>query len=69
MDEPSVDYLSYLLRLWRTGTAGGWQASLEFPQTGERVGFPDLAALLAYLEAQTGAGPHATGTAKAGPPQ
>jgi hypothetical protein len=69
MDELYVNYLSYLLRLWRTGASGGWQASLESPFTGERVGFPDLAALAAYLEAQTDAGPHATGTAKAEPPQ
>ena len=42
---------SYLLRLWRTDEPGGskWQASLEIPQTGERIGFASLEELFAYL--------------------
>jgi hypothetical protein len=42
---------SYLLRLWRTDELRGfhWQASLETPETGERIGFPSLEELLAYL--------------------
>jgi hypothetical protein len=56
MDEPSVDYLSYLLRLWRTGTSGEWQASLEAPVTGERVGFANLDALVNFLRTQTTTG-------------
>ena len=43
--------LSYLLRLWRTDGAGSfcWQASLENPETGERIGFASLEQLFAYL--------------------
>ena len=42
---------SYLLRLWRTDELGGfhWQASLETPETGERIGFAGLEELFAYL--------------------
>jgi hypothetical protein len=42
---------SYLLRLWCAGEpqAGNWQASLEDPFTGERVGFSSLEQLFAYL--------------------
>ncbi len=42
---------SYLLRLWRADEPGGfnWQASLEIPETGERIGFASLEELFAYL--------------------
>jgi hypothetical protein len=42
---------SYLLRLWRTDDPGGsnWQASLETPGNGERIGFASLEELFAYL--------------------
>jgi len=42
---------SYLLRLWRTDELRGfhWQASLETPETGERIGFASLEELFAYL--------------------
>ena len=48
---------SYLLRLWPASSAGTrvWRASLANVQTGERIGFADLASLVAFLEAQTGA--------------
>ena len=39
---------SYLLRLWRSGDFD-WQASLERPETGERIGFASLEALFTYL--------------------
>ena len=44
-------YLSYLLRLWRAsgGDSHLWRASLEDPLTGERTGFSDLEALIAFL--------------------
>jgi hypothetical protein len=48
-------YIAYLLRLWRAdGTAGeevfdAWRASLESPQTGERIGFGSAGELFAYL--------------------
>lgn len=43
--------LSYLLRLWRTDEPGNssWQASLENPETGKRIGFANLEQLFAYL--------------------
>lgn len=44
-------YLSYLLRLWRTGDreTNSWRGSLEDAHTGERQGFASLEALMAYL--------------------
>jgi hypothetical protein len=47
------DYLSYLLRLWRVSKEGAvWRASLESPQTGERIGFASLDELFAFLREQ-----------------
>ncbi len=42
---------SYLLRLWRADEPRdfNWQASLEIPETGERIGFASLEELFAYL--------------------
>jgi hypothetical protein len=56
MSEQPAVYRSYLLRLWRTDSAGNavWRASLESAQSGERRAFADLASLFAFLEAQTG---------------
>ena len=50
-DLNSPHRLSYLLRLWRTDGPGSfnWQASLEIPETGERIGFANLEQLFAYL--------------------
>ena len=47
-------YLSYLLRLWRERATlpAVWRASLENPQTGERLGFADIMQLFAFLEKQ-----------------
>jgi hypothetical protein len=50
-------YLSYLLRLWQEdGDPPLWRVTLESPQGGERMGFADLACLLAYLEDETSSG-------------
>lgn len=48
-------YQSYLLRLWPVKQQGraSWRASLENPQTGERLGFASLERLFAFLEDQT----------------
>lgn len=49
-------YRSYLLRVWSTGAEEGeplWHASLESPQTGERLGFASLDRLFAFLSDQT----------------
>jgi hypothetical protein len=40
---------SYLLRLWRAGSDGGWRASLQAIPSGERHMFADLESLLAFL--------------------
>ena len=55
MTDDKRAYQAYLLRLWRvnTGCAMVWHASLEDSRTGERKGFADLHALLAFLEEQT----------------
>lgn len=47
-------YLSYLLRLWRAPGGAGqpWRASLQDTLSGERQGFADLEALIAYLQGQ-----------------
>jgi hypothetical protein len=54
--EAQETYLSYLLRLWQAGSAGGkvWRASLESVQSGERLAFAGLEALFEYLRAETG---------------
>jgi hypothetical protein len=48
-------YLAYLLRLWREEHGGQfiWRASVEMPGLDKRRAFADLAALFAFLEAQT----------------
>ena len=50
-DLNSPHRFSYLLLLWRTNGAASfnWQASLEIPETGERIGFANLEQLFAYL--------------------
>ena len=42
-------HCSYLLRLWSAGADGGWRASLQSIQTGQRHMFADLESLLAFL--------------------
>lgn len=55
MTHEAPDYLSYLLRLWRAGSADQphWRATLENPHTGERQVFADLASLFAFLQEKT----------------
>lgn len=52
--KPSQQYLSYLLRLWRSGKDErvAWRASLESPLSGERRGFASLKDLFTFLEVQ-----------------
>ena len=59
MEMDRKTYLSYLLRIWSTirGEQRVWQASLEETDTGERMGFTDLQALLVFLEDETGQRP------------
>ena len=48
----SDNYISFLLRLWRTGANGKatWRASLESPMDGQRLNFAALKELYSYLE-------------------
>ena len=48
----SLNYFSYLLRLWRESDAAPWRASLEDAHTGERRSFADAAKLLIFLREQ-----------------
>jgi len=63
-EERGSDYMSYLLRLWRTSTDGQgvWRASLTDPLTAERIGFADLEALFEFLRRQTAPRPCANGS-------
>ena len=47
----STPYLAYILRMWATdrGEAARWQASLEDPSTGRRIGFANLEELFIFL--------------------
>ena len=49
-------YQSYLLRLWQTsdGKKQIWRASLQGPNTQERLGFASLEELMDFLETQMG---------------
>ena len=50
----TTGYLSYLLRLWHTQSAGAsvWRAALENPLTREVLRFATLSDLCTFLEAQ-----------------
>jgi hypothetical protein len=54
MTKKRTDYISYLLRIWKSNGEGktAWQASLENPHTGERLGFANLYQLFTFLEQQ-----------------
>ena len=43
--------VSFLLRMWCVDETGrsNWRASLEMPETGERIGFANLEQLFVYL--------------------
>lgn len=51
-----VDYLSYLIRVWRAPSEDDhtWRASLEEARTQEVHSFKDLQSLFSFLLAQTG---------------
>ena len=48
-------YHAYLLRIWQEAASetAVWRFSLEDPSSGQRVGFADLSALVAFLHQQT----------------
>ena len=51
-----MQYRAYILRLWTADSkrSAEWQASLEDPQTGNRIGFANLEELFLYLMEQNG---------------
>lgn len=55
MNPDHTRYITYLVRLWPTGTAEQrcWHVLLENPRTGERHVFRDIPALCAFLEERT----------------
>ncbi len=46
----SLNYHSYLLRVWQSGPDGQWRASLQYVQSGETLRFADLASCLTFLQ-------------------
>ncbi len=52
MDLQKKDYFSYLLRVYRDGSRTGCLASLENPQTGQKLVFSNLGQFFSYLEEQ-----------------
>ena len=57
MTKEQPEYLSYLLRLWRTegvGQAATWHASLEDPRSGETYHFASLEEAVAFVQRQMG---------------
>lgn len=59
MEREQPEYLSYLLRLWRTGDdeRPAWRAGLKSSHGGEEVGFGSLDELLEYLRSEAGLDP------------
>ncbi len=54
VDMTTTPYRSYLLRLWlEPNDPPEWRAMLESPSSGERRGFPNLKALIAFVEQET----------------
>jgi hypothetical protein len=50
--QAAPQYLSYLLRLWRSGSSEQWRGSLQSTANGETQVFADVTALLAFLVTQ-----------------
>jgi hypothetical protein len=59
--DPVQPYTSYLLRVWRVQEQGqtACRALVESIATGQRIGFDNLADLVAFLEAPTPEGEEA----------
>jgi hypothetical protein len=49
----SLNYFSYLLRVWRENDTAPWRASLEDAHTGERRNFARLQDLFKAVESET----------------
>ena len=50
MKPGATDYHAWLLRMWRESPYVPWRIALENVSTGERRGFANLEALLAFLQ-------------------
>jgi hypothetical protein len=70
MTKEQLNYLSYLLRLYRVSGGGGsqpttdraiWRISIENPRTRERKGFASLDDLFDFLRAQVDMSANANG--------
>jgi hypothetical protein len=59
MVSEQTGYRSYLLRLWRVGSADApsWRASLEDARTRQRLNFASLEQLFAFLIDETNGAP------------
>lgn len=66
--DPSGNYHSYLLRLWRNSATGCWRASLQSTANGERLAFADVQSLIAFLvhQLETAGGKQDGATAHSG---
>jgi hypothetical protein len=66
--DETIGYRSYLLRLWRVKVGGRdlWRASLQDPQSGERISFATVEALFAYLQEQLEETPSGEGDVETG---
>jgi|GEM_PF-2111530 len=53
MKSTEKTYQAYLVRLWRDGERGNWRASAQDSKEAKAHLFADIAALIAFLEAQT----------------
>ena len=55
MQNRPARYYAYLLRFWqecKQSSGGTWRLSMEDPHTGQRQGFANLEAFVAYLKAE-----------------
>ena len=52
MQQRSLRYNAYLIRLWEEGVPGVWRASVQHVQSGATVRFANAAELLAFLQTQ-----------------
>ena len=62
-----TEYYSFLLRLWMTNRQNGqpiWRASLQSPDSGEKLVFANLAEMVDYLKSLTTSTIHPGGKAK-----
>jgi hypothetical protein len=52
--ESIPNYISYLVRLWRSGESNAWRATLQDPHTGQQFRFETVESLFVFLQDQLG---------------